>query len=665
MKNLFTLLFTLFLLSGWTFAQDFSSMSPAEVCLHGKVKRLSKLQLKGPNTPLHSFDVLNYTINIDLYNNYESPYPKDYTASNIVKFRVDSTLNSIELDAKNTSLEILSVSMAGTSFTHESDILAINLDDTYNEGDIVEVKIDYYHKDVVDDGIYIGGGFVFTDCEAEGARCWFPCWDKPADKAKLDLTAKVPSNVLLGSNGSLQDSTMVADTIYYNWVSRDPIATYIMVISSSNNYSLDIVYWDDNPDDKDPGMPIRFYYQPGEDPTAIEEFIIPLADYFSELFGVHPFEKDGFATLNEQFVLGGMENQSLTSLCQGCWNEGLVAHEFTHQWFGDMIGPGTWADIWLNEGFATYGEALALEHFYGYSQYRSDIIAKANYYLNNNPGWVISNPEWAINTPPINELLNGPMTYMKSCCVLHLLRYTLEDDTFFAAIKDYATDTVNFKYKTAVTEDFVSKINESTGQELDWFFDQWIYGANHPIYENTYNFVDNGDATWDVNFQTTQVQTNAPFFTMPLEIYVFFMDASDTTIRVFNDENNQTFNFTFDKEPLFFFFDKINKMVLKEASLTVGEIEIPAPNLQKFKLYQNQPNPFYSNTEISYSVSVAAQIKITILDIHGKEVQTLVNEMKSAGKYKIDFDRMNLLSGIYFYKIEAEGMSEIKKMLIN
>lgn len=665
MKTLFTLLITFILVPGLILAQDFSSMSGAEACAHGKIKRLSKLDLKGPNTPLHSFDVLNYTLDLDLYHNYASPYPKDYSASNIVKFRVDSTLNSIQLDAKNNSIEILSVSMAGTSFTHESDVLTIILDEIYNAGDIVEVKIDYYHKDVTDDGIYIGGGFVFTDCEAEGARCWFPCWDKPADKATLDLTAKVPSDVLLGSNGRLADSTMVADTIYYNWISRDPIATYIMVISSSNNYSLDIVYWDDNPNDKDPGMPIRFYYQPGEDPTAIEEFIIPLADHFSELFGVHPFEKDGFATLNEQFVLGGMENQSLTSLCQNCWNESLVAHEFTHQWFGDMIGPGTWADIWLNEGFATYGEALALEHFYGYNQYRSDIIAKANFYIDNNPGWVISNPEWAINTPPINELLNGPITYYKSCCVLHLLRYTLEDDVFFAAIKDYATDTVNFKYKTAVTEDFVSKINESTGQDLDWFFDQWIYGANHPVYENTYNFINNGNQTWDVNFQTTQVQTNAPFFTMPLEVYIFFMDGSDTTIRVFNDENNQVFNFTFEKEPLFFFFDKLNKMVLKQASLTVGVLENPAPNEKKFKLYQNQPNPFNSKTEISYSIPIATQIKITILDMHGKKVLCLVNEKKSAGKYKIDFNRMNLLSGIYFYKIEAGGMSEIKKMLIN
>ena len=83
---------------------------------------------------------------------------------------------------------------------------------------------------------------------------------------------------------------------------------------------------------------------------------------YSELFGEHPFEKNGFATLNNQFVWGGMENQTLTSLCPNCWDEGLISHEFAHQWFGDMITCATWADIWLNEGFATYTEALWLEH---------------------------------------------------------------------------------------------------------------------------------------------------------------------------------------------------------------------------------------------------------------------------------------------------------------
>ncbi|MDZ7741190.1 MAG: hypothetical protein U5Q03_05410 [Bacteroidota bacterium] len=244
--------------------------------------------LRSENTPKHKFDVQLYTINIDLYDNFSSPYPKDFDATVAVNFRVDTALNQIKLDAVNNSLEIHEVGMAGTSFTHTDDTLYINLDQTYPPGSEVSVSIDYSHKDVADNAFYVGGGFVFTDCEPEGARKWFPCYDRPADKARLDLTAKVPADVMLGSNGRLADSTTIADTTWFHWISRDPIATYIMVMSATDQWDLDIVNWE-RPDGSE--MPIRFYHKPDENPDYIESIIPGMADYFSESYGVHPFEK--------------------------------------------------------------------------------------------------------------------------------------------------------------------------------------------------------------------------------------------------------------------------------------------------------------------------------------------------------------------------------------
>ena len=335
----------------------------------------------------HSFDVLKYTMNIDLVNCFTNPYPKSFQADVTLSFRADSTLNTIALNAVNTSLTIDSIRLNAASFVHSANMLTIQLDRTYDPGEEANVRIYYHHKDVSDGAFYASGGFVFTDCEPEGARYWFPCYDKPSDKALTDISAMVPSTVLLGSNGGLKDSLLDGSTLKYHWVSRDPVATYLMVLTARTNYKLDIVNWT-NPNTSEV-VPMRFYYNPGENPTAMKNIIVPLTTYFSEKYGDEPFEKNGFATLNNQFVWGGMENQTLTSLCSNCWSESLIVHEYAHQWFGDMLTCNTWADIWLNEGFATWSEALWYERTGGYTAYKNDIINNATNYKNSNTGWAI------------------------------------------------------------------------------------------------------------------------------------------------------------------------------------------------------------------------------------------------------------------------------------
>jgi aminopeptidase N len=248
MKNfILTILVTILFLSHLP-AQHFEQ-SGAYLCAHRKqLAERPSMSFRSPNSPVHSFDVLRYTMNIDLSNQFDSPYPQDFNADIVIQFRVDSSLNSIKLDAINTSLSIHTVGQAGVSFTHQNDTLSITLDQTYQPGDTVEVSIDYSHLDVEDNAFYVSGGFVFTDCEPEGARKWFPCYDKPSDKAALELYAIVPSDVKLGANGVLIDSTLSGNNLTYHWRSNNPVATYIMVISAKKNYNLDIVYWERHSD---------------------------------------------------------------------------------------------------------------------------------------------------------------------------------------------------------------------------------------------------------------------------------------------------------------------------------------------------------------------------------------------------------------------------------
>ncbi len=324
MKKVYLILLSVISFSAATAQHLHMQDKGSYICSHRKANNPHDISvLRSPNSPKHKFDVLKYTIDINLYDNFAAPYPHDFTATNIVNFKVDTALSEIKLNADNNSLVINSVSMTGVSYNHTEDTLTITLDRVYNPGEVVDVEIDYSHNNISDNAFYAGAGFVFIDCEPEGACKWFPCYDRPSDKAKLELTAKVPADVLLGFNGRLEDSTTVADTTWFNWVSSDPIATYIMVMSAKTGWNLDIIYWD-RPSTPDDPMPIRFYYNDGENPSYIQQQLPLMADYFSESYGEYPFEKDGYASLRGEFPWGGMENQTLTSLCTGCWSESPV-----------------------------------------------------------------------------------------------------------------------------------------------------------------------------------------------------------------------------------------------------------------------------------------------------------------------------------------------------
>jgi aminopeptidase N len=647
----------------------------SEMCSHKKSSRPYVIEPgDSPNSPKHTFDVLDYKLNLDIRSCFITPYPKSFNGSVKVKFRIDTALSAITLNAVNTSIVVNSVGLSGVSFTHTGNILTVTLNRTYNPGEITEVMINYSHQNVTDNAFYASNGGVFTDAEPEGARKWFPCWDKPGDKATIDLTVKVPANVKLGSNGRLNDSTLTGDTLYYHWISRDPVATYLVVMTGKVNYNLNIVYWPkiSNPSDL---VPIRFYFNAGENPTNMQNIIGGMTTYFSQKFGEHPFEKNGFTTAPASgFTWGGMENQTLTTLCAGCWQENLISHEFAHQWFGDMISPGSWADIWLNEGFATYCEALWYEKTGGYSSYKSDINSDASQYLSSNPGWAMYNPDWAVNTPNSNTLFNTAITYNKGACVLHMLRYVLQDTSvFFNCLRGYATDTVNFKHKSAATDDFTAKISQVSGQDLSWFINQWVKQPNHPVYANIYQFINNGNGTWTVGFQARQTQSNSPFHKMPLPIRITFASGSDSVFRVMNDANNQVWFWTFNRQPTGFFFDQGNDIVLKTATTTSGTVGIVANSNeipQVYSLGQNYPNPFNPVTKINFDLPKKSNVQLRVYDLTGRLVEEIFSGEKESGKYTAEFNAATISSGVYYYELRAADVNsgaifkDVKRMVL-
>ncbi len=647
--------------AGCLSAQSYSTSKGAEMCSQRKMlsKNLPEKSFKSVSVPVHLFDVLKYTINIDLVNCFTNPYPKSFSADVKILFSVDSTLNQIVLDVDGQSLTIDSVKLNADSFSQTTDKLIINLDRYYVRGEQAEVWIYYKHADITDGAFYASGGFVFTDSEPEGARKWFPCYDKPNDKALTDVTAKVPVGVKLGSNGLLQDSISDGNTVKYHWVSRDPVATYLTVITARVGYQLDIVDWI-NPNTSEI-TPIYFYYNPGENPSYMKSIIPAMTTFYSSIFGDHPFEKNGFATLNNQFVWGGMENQTLTSLCPNCWDERLIAHEFAHQWFGDMITCATWADIWLNEGFATWAEAWWNGHQNGYNAYKNEMNTNAAGYFSQNPHWAISDPSWAITTPDVNTLFNYSVTYLKGSCVMHMLRYTLGDDVFFPALKAYATDK-NFMYKTATIEDFKNKMESESGHDLDWFFDEWIYKPDYPVYSNVYGIYPGQNGKWSVEFTARQQENQfLPYFQMPVELEISFKDGTDTLVRVFNSFNQQSFDFEFDKEPISLTFDPNNDILLKQGNTTVGIAELPV-SASGFS-FKAIPNPFIDRAQLTYILNKPSFVTIDLYSNTGVKIKTVVENYHAAGEYSFNIDGKGLKAGVYFIVLQIPHHTETLKII--
>ncbi|MDD5361198.1 MAG: M1 family aminopeptidase [Ignavibacteria bacterium] len=615
----------------------------------------------------HSFDVVNYKLYIDIRNCFYSPYPYSFAGNVTIKFIADSVINSMKIDANSGAIVIDSVRQSGVGFTHNQNIVNISLDRTYNPGDTGQVIIFYRHNNIANYFFYVNTSYfpdgVYTDTEPEGSRYWFPCWDKPSDKAFWDFTAKVPANVRLASNGLLADSAVSGDSIYYHWVSRDPMCTYLMHFTSKVDFRIDKKYWHKtaNPNDS---IPVVFYSWPADTLNYFKSRILDAATFFSRKFGDYPFEKIGFSNTG-----GAMENQTMINL-YGWVVNGLADHELSHSWFGDLISPATWADIWLNEGFATFSETLWEQYAISDSAYSANMNSKGKYIVNNNPGFPIYNPSWIIRTPGNDTLFNPFITYYKGCCVLGMLRNYVGDSLFFAGMKAYTTDPA-FRFKNAATAEFISKMNSVIGQDLNWFFDEWVYQPHHPVYENSYTITQAG-SNWHVAFKFKQTQANPAYFKMPCDLKFKFASGPDSVVRkIMNDQNNQIFNFTFSRQPTQVIFDPDSLIYIK-ASATVGIQSISSEIPDRFSLSQNYPNPFNPVTKIKFAIVEDGISKIEngvvtlkVYDMLGKEVALLVNEKLRPGFYEVQFSGSQLPSGVYFYRlIVGDEKIGIRKMML-
>lgn len=438
------------------------------------------------------------------------------------------------------------------AYSRTGDYVTVTLERPYSTGELFEFTV-YYHGHPLDPTMWIGG-FAFhqrqvggpgsTDyrpvisslSQPYGARTWWPCKDRVDDKADSFIVAiTVDNRFWVGSNGRLDSIALGPHIKTFHYVEPHPMVTELFMIAVSDYY----VYYDEwiynNYQDT---MPIvNAVYPEVLEQAQLSFGIVPeVLTIWSDKFGLYPFADVKYGHVNFGWGGGALEHQSMTSITDSWygWSEYVVIHELAHQWYGDFVSTKSWADIWISEGWATYAEAIYYEVKNGH-QYYHDYMDSMYWF---NDGSV-----YRYDTTSAYDIFDV-IIYYKGAWVVHMLRNVLGDSVFFDALQYYYNS--EFAYGSLDTWDLCQVFEDATGRELDWFFQQWIFGGYRPHYLYCYWTEPSDSGGYDLFLSVDQSHTTDPeVFIMPIDFTFKDVNGDEDTVSVWIDERKdvQRLNF--------------------------------------------------------------------------------------------------------------------------
>jgi len=489
-----------------------------------------------------------------------------------------------------------------------------------------------------------GDTITHTVSAAFHSRDWFPCKQSLTDKIdSADIWITVPAGLKVASNGLLQNITPVTGNMQrFEWSTRYPTDYYLLsfAVGRYNEYNY-YMHFDGSTD----SMLVQNYIY--DDPAILQnhgdelDSVAYVINHFSDLFGRYPFyaEKTGTVLVP---LSGGMENQTMVSL--GSLDIELIAHELAHQWWGDHVTCGTIADMWLNEGWATYCEHLYLEHFHGPAAARAFRNACFNTVTTSTGGSV-----YVSDTTDELRIYSSRLTYNKGAAVAHMLRYHINNDSLFRVLmQEYQSQ---FSNATATTADLNVLANQISGQSLDTFFKQWVYKEGYPTYSA--KWAQSGNTVYVRLSHTSSKPASVPVFKLPVEIKLTSA-AGDTTIRVYNDQSSQLYSFTWNNTMNGMAIDPDNHIVNKQGTI-VNDPSLSVGNISGKKLTVF-PNPADSQWIIR---DVPTGAVLTLTDVNGR----ILNRV-TASDTEVIIPAAGLPGGVYTLSVMHKEMTPLSLHLL-
>ncbi len=472
------------------FTRRFSCIVQAVIIFVAAFSAIAQTPRPNFNRP-QTFDAQHYVIRAS----FDRTNKKVFGDTTVSLKPLSNGFTTVELDATDLDFQSVRMEPSGVELKHKTSPgkVVVTLDRVYGKDELVTIRLKY--AATPKKGVYFVAGQndsrgseirssqIWTQGEPDEARHWFPSFDFPSDKATTEqfITAERGETVI--GNGELIEKVANTDGSE-TWHYRMPVPLPVYLVSFIVGKYVKL-------EDKYKNIPLGYYIYPGREQTARNAYsdTVAMMKYFEEQTGVDfPYNKYD-QTVVAGFEFGGMENITATTMADTFifladteFGRGevldLVSHELAHSWFGNLVTCRNWAELWLNEGFATYLEAVFREHKYGREDYLRKVRLDAGEFIIDDSINRKRHPLYNLRADRVSELFdNASTTYHKGGAVIHTLREQIGTQAFWRGVNIYLN---RHKFGSVESTDLRKAMEEASGENLGWFFDQWVYSGGLP-----------------------------------------------------------------------------------------------------------------------------------------------------------------------------------------